>query len=118
MKDKQSKKVVIINDIKSDAIEQAILILRSSGSSPESVPPGYHIVTEAQNIINSYIQTMEKTQAGLTRREKKARASHCAAPRRPASPFRRTLYVLGALLVFFAAGYLLTGLFGSLMANF
>ena len=118
MKDKQSKKVVIINDIKSDAIEQAILILRSSGSSPESVPPGYHIVTGAQNIINSYIQTLEKTQAGLTRREKKARASHCAAPRRPASPFRRTLYVLGALLVFFAAGYLLTGLFGSLMANF
>lgn len=59
MKDKKTKKVVIIKDINSDTIEQAILILKNNGIATATTA-GQHIVKEAGNIINSYIKTVEK----------------------------------------------------------
>ncbi len=58
---RSSKRVVIINNIKSDKIEQAIFILKGSSSQKvDSV-----IVKEAQDIIDSYIKRVEgKPQIG------------------------------------------------------
>lgn len=60
----KGKKAVIISDIKSDSIEQAIFILRSTAVSPvykskKQNLPGKGIVSEAQEIINNYIKATE-----------------------------------------------------------
>lgn len=55
-----SKKVVIINDIKSEMIEQAILILRNNGR-PQNMCAGAGIIAEASEVINSYIKNAENT---------------------------------------------------------
>ncbi len=58
MTDKKGKRAVIINNIRSKSIEQAIFILKS----PEAdgcVDPGGYVIAEAQDIINSYIRRME-----------------------------------------------------------
>ncbi len=47
---KNKRQVVIINDIKSDSIEQAIFILRDKNNEQRS-----DIVLEAERIINSFI---------------------------------------------------------------
>ncbi len=59
---KNKRQVVIINDIKSDKIEQAIFILRDNVSQNTSEVQKYFsknretdIVTEAQRIINSFL---------------------------------------------------------------
>lgn len=52
MTNKSAKKVVIINDIKSKNIEQAIFILRDS----EAVPFQKSIIEEANEIVQSYIR--------------------------------------------------------------
>ncbi len=57
MKEKPSKKVVIINDIASESIEQAIFILRNGGSVSSGGTTT--VVQEAQRIINAYAETME-----------------------------------------------------------
>jgi hypothetical protein len=49
---KSSKRVVIINNIKSDKIEQAIFILRGSNLCK----PDKGIIKEAQNIIDDYVK--------------------------------------------------------------
>ena len=109
MKDKQSKKVVIINDINSETIERAILILKDAGSvAAASADCG--IVAEAQNIINSYIRIVEKNQNGLARCEKRLRKAK-------SKPHLRTAYVIGALLAFFAAGYVICEIFNKIMVN-
>ena len=60
MTDRKGKRAIIINNIKSDSIEQAIFILKPSAESrPNS---GGGIVAEAQEIINSYIKTMERAE--------------------------------------------------------
>lgn len=54
----KGKRAVIINNIKSGMIEQAIFILKSpAGESLAGAGSG--IVAEAQDIINSYIATIE-----------------------------------------------------------
>ena len=73
MKDKHSKKVIIINDINSDAIERAILILREGKCFVPSPAAGSHIVEEAGAVIRSYIRTMDKAQDEMDRRERKSR---------------------------------------------
>ncbi len=72
MKEKPSKRVVIINDIASDSIEQAIFILRNAGiqGCGGGTPT---IVQEAQRVINAYVETMEKTQQKISRQERKER---------------------------------------------
>ncbi len=60
MTEKNGKRAVIINNIRSKSIEQAIFILKS----PEKdgcVDPGGYVISEAQEIINSYIRRMEDT---------------------------------------------------------
>lgn len=66
--DKRGKRAVIINNIHSDAIEQAIFILKS-----ESVKnrPGVGIIAEAQGIIDNYIKMTE----GRPYRPKKKRSA-------------------------------------------
>ena len=100
MKNEKSKKVVIIQDIKSDAIEQAILILRNSGQV-KPAPVGYHIVTEAQNIIDSYIQTVESSKTGL-----KQVPSISTNPDRKGRFKKRLFYISGALLVLASSIYI------------
>ncbi len=58
MTKQKGKRAVIISNIKSETIEQAIFILKTP--SYEQSAAGSSIVAEAQQIINSYIQTMEK----------------------------------------------------------
>ena len=52
---KSSRRVVIINNIKSDKIEQAIFILRGGADQK----PDRFIVREAQEIIDNYIRRIE-----------------------------------------------------------
>lgn len=59
MVDKKGKRAVVINNIKSGSIEQAIFILKTPAcESPGRV--GSAIVAEAQEIINSYISMVER----------------------------------------------------------
>ena len=59
MTEKKGKRAVIISNIKSNSIEQAIFILKSPAYDA-SFDAGSGIVAEAQEIINSYINTIEK----------------------------------------------------------
>ena len=54
----KGKRAVIIKDIKSGIIEQAIFILKSPACE-QNVSPGSVIVAEAQEIINGYISRTE-----------------------------------------------------------
>ena len=54
----KGKRAVIINNINSGTIEQAIFILKSPACE-QNVSPGSVIVAEAQEIINSYISRIE-----------------------------------------------------------
>lgn len=112
MRDKQSKKVVIIHDIDSDNIEKAILILRNGGREAP-VPSGYHIVNEAQEIIHAYRKTMEKTQHELCRKEKKIRHSQNGT-----LGFWRTLCVLSVMAGSCAFGYFMLRVVPSLLEKF
>lgn len=51
---KNKRQVVIINDIKSDSIEQAIFILRDKDNT-QKIAGRSDIVAEAERIINSFI---------------------------------------------------------------
>ncbi len=68
MTDKKGKRAVIISNIKSDSIEQAIFILKSPKQQAASeISCG--IVAEAQEIINSYINTIEKREQMFLRKK-------------------------------------------------
>ena len=63
MTSKKGRRAVIINNIKSGMIEQAIFILKSpAGESLTGLGGG--IIAEAQEIINSYIDTIEGKRVG------------------------------------------------------
>lgn len=53
----KSRNVVVIRNIDSDSVEQAILILKKGTDEQEFYPSDNGIVREAQNIINQYYQT-------------------------------------------------------------
>lgn len=57
---KSSRRVVIINNIKSDKIEQAIFILRGGADQK----PDRFIVREAQEIIDNYMRRIEGEKNG------------------------------------------------------
>lgn len=71
MGEKNSRRVVIIEDIDSNSIEQAIFILRNNGTI-EKQGRGT-IVREAERVINAYVQTLEKAQIGMGRKEIRSR---------------------------------------------
>ena len=52
---KNKRQVVIINDIKSDSIEQAIFILRDKTNKKDNLGTNSEIVLEAERIINSFL---------------------------------------------------------------
>ncbi len=60
MTDKKSRRVVIINNINSDTIDQAIFILKSDKRDYTSYKNDGTIVAEAQKIINNYIRQVER----------------------------------------------------------
>lgn len=63
MAERKGKRAVIISNIKSESIEQAIFILRSLPTEPTAAVIGRGIVDEAQEIINNYINTVEMPEA-------------------------------------------------------
>ena len=111
MKTNPSKKVVIINDIHSDTIEQAIFILRSAGEPQHGVSSsGTHMVQEAQRVINAYVKTIEKARCGA-RKRKKVRSGRDGA-------LRRGVCAALALLAFIGAAILLFRFYSSMLAVF
>lgn len=109
MSDKRSKKVVIINDINSDAIERAILILRDGGTA-QTLPESRGIVAEAQNVINSYIRFAEKNRYVFPESDKNQK------PRRGSR--KGIVYAISALLAFFAVGCFILRIMDGLLINF
>ncbi len=96
MTEHNGKRAVIISNIKSSSIEQAIFILRTPpfDSGSNGAPVG--IVAEAQEIINNYINKMEKNKPANRRRRK---------------AFRIAAVVLAALCIsVFAVGAVLSKL--------
>lgn len=87
---KKARRVVIINDIKSDMIEQAIFILKSNDLDQLPQAAGSNLVAEAQNIINSYIGTLERSTVRLKKKGSVARFLKLGA-------VRRVLYVLAGV---------------------
>ena len=74
MIDKKSRRVVIINNIDSDTIDQAIFILKSEKMASEIKNFDADISVEAQKIIDNYINQVErlkKVQEPFTAKSKK-----------------------------------------------
>ncbi len=63
MTDKKSRRVVIINNIDSANIDQAIFILKSDSASPQKAVNA-SIAKEAQTIIDNYIRQVERIKDG------------------------------------------------------
>ncbi len=89
MTDRKSRRVVIINNINSDSIDQAIFILKSDSSMPQKMVNS-SIAKEAQAIIDSYIRQVERIKDG-------GYSSHISQrPRKKKLP-QLLLLMLGAL---------------------
>lgn len=72
MTDKKSRRVVIINNIKSDTIDQAIFILKND-TVPNAAFADVTAAAEAQGIIDSYIRQVERIKGGCRTKTKKAK---------------------------------------------
>ncbi len=112
MRDRKSKKVVIINDIYSDTIEQAIFILRNNGNAVSIGTGTTPIVKEAQRVINSYIETIEKTKASIAKKE------YCGARKKDVSPWRKRLFKASVVLTTIGTvGWGLYNIFNAMLAK-
>ena len=96
---KNSRRVIIIDKVKSDMIEQAIFILKGSESDDALVECG--IVAEAQVIIENYIRKMNKIRAG-------ERAARLRAEKK--KPFIPYLIITSAAMVLFALAIYAVGI--------
>ncbi len=100
MIDKKSRRVVIINNIQSDTIDQAIFILKSDKNSNSKTFSEKNVAAEAQDIINNYIRQVERLK-GL----------HCSNPsKKHKGPFFTHLFTVALtavfmLAIFFVAAY-------------
>lgn len=74
MAERRGKRAVIISNIKSESIEQAIFILRTPSAEPTAAAVGRGIVEEAQEIINNYINTVERPEAERSGRNRRIAA--------------------------------------------
>ena len=63
MTDRKSRRVVIINNIDSADIDQAIFILKSDSNVPQKAINA-NIAKEAQSIIDNYIRQVERIKGG------------------------------------------------------
>lgn len=79
MLDKKSRRVVIINNIQSDTIDQAIFILKNQKSQNHTKQS--NIVQEAQTIIDQYIRQVNRLKPihGQNKTEKKGRKRNSAS---------------------------------------
>lgn len=68
---KNARKVVIIDQVNSDIIEQAILILRSSAPKKIPISKSAPIVTQAQEIIDNYINRVNQMQLKTEKKQKR-----------------------------------------------
>jgi len=59
MIDRKSRRVVIINNIRSETIDQAIFILKNRKPDKRTARPDKDIAAEAQAIINDYIHQVD-----------------------------------------------------------
>ncbi len=103
MIDKKSRRVVIINNIESDTIDQAIFILKSEKASSETKSFDADISVEAQKIIDNYINQVErlkKVQEPLSKKQKKRSKS-----KKPSFLLPVTLTASFMLAVFFFIAY-------------
>lgn len=103
MIDKKSRRVVIINNIQSDTIDQAIFILKSDKAASESKSFDADISVEAQKIIDNYINQVErlkKVQEPFSTKSKKRSKS-----KKPSFLLPVTLTATFMLVVFFFMVY-------------
>ena len=79
MLDKKSRRVVIINNIQSDTIDQAIFILKNQRTA--NYTKQNNIVLEAQMIIDQYIRQVDRLKPvhGQRKTEKKNKRRHSAS---------------------------------------
>lgn len=77
MTDRKARKVLIINNIKSDTIDQAIFILKGDSGLKKSAVLDTNVAAEAQEIIDRYIRQVErlKTPTGKKFKTKKAKGN-------------------------------------------
>ena len=59
MIDRKSRRVVILNNIQSDTIDQAIFILKTNHGDKRTTKNDTDIAFEAQCIINNYVRQVE-----------------------------------------------------------
>ncbi len=88
MIDKKSRRVVIINNLRSHAIDQAIFILKDTAF--QKVATEKDLVSEAQSIIDRYISQVECL-----------KETSCSSPKK--SGFLRTLTTITLTAVFMLA---------------
>ncbi|MBO4940704.1 MAG: hypothetical protein J6D15_00610 [Clostridia bacterium] len=103
MIDKKSRRVVIINNIESDTIDQAIFILKSDKASSEIKSFDADISVEAQKIIDNYINQVErlkKVQEPFSAKSKKRFKS-----KKPSFLLPVTLTATFMLAIFFLVVY-------------
>ena len=95
MLDKKSRRVVIINNIQSDTIDQAIFILKNQKVT--NCTKQNNIVHEAQTIIDQYIRQVDRLKSahGQQRPKQKKRSRSFAS-----SVFTIAITALFILLVF------------------
>lgn len=106
MTEKNSRKVVIIDRVKSDIIDQAILILKSSVPQEISIARNAPVVTQAQTIIDDYIARVERMRMKTEKRKKKY------LYRKRLCQLSISVAAFGVtLLAAFAAGWILNAIF-------
>lgn len=66
MTERKSRKVLIINNIKSDTIDQAIFILKGDAPLGEISTIDTSIAKEAQEIIDRYVKQVERLKRGCS----------------------------------------------------
>lgn len=71
MTDKKSRRVIIINNIQSGTIDQAIFILKSDKSDVLPAGADISIANEAQNIINNYIRQVEHHKSRIQKKSRR-----------------------------------------------
>ncbi len=71
MTEKNSRRVVIIDRVNSDIIDQAILILKSSAPKEIPISTTAPVVVQAQEIIDNYIGRVEQMRCKTQKKQRR-----------------------------------------------
>ncbi len=74
MTDRKARKVLIINNIKSETIDQAIFILKGDTGTKSQTHLDKSVATEAQAIIDRYVRQVERLKGEHARSSKTKKA--------------------------------------------